>query len=154
VLLVSCGAEEVLQGGIYGFAARHFPGLERENTFVIDLDSIGSPELILLEGEGCFVMEEYPVRGFRDMIAHVAAELGAPLRRGCRSRYSTDAVIPARAGYPTATLCSWDPHTKLLANYHLPTDTPENVDYRTVGRAVDIVEAVARRLAEDSVNGR
>ncbi len=43
VLLVSCGAEEVLQGGIYGFAARHFPVLDRERTWMLTLDSVGSP---------------------------------------------------------------------------------------------------------------
>ena len=108
---------------------------------------MGSPELFILEGEGCFVMEEYPVRSFRDLIEHVAGRLGRPLRRGCRSRSSTDAVIPARAGYPTATLCSWDPRTKCISNYHLMTDTPENLDYGTVRRAVDITEALARELA-------
>ena len=50
-----------------------------------------------------------------------------------RSRNSTDAVIPSRAGYPTATLTSVDRH-KALSNYHLMTDTPENVDYTTVSR--------------------
>jgi len=152
VLLVSCGAEEVLQGGIYGFAARHFPQLDQTRTFMLGLDTVGSPELILLEVEGPFVMEDYPVRAFRDLIAHVAAQLGEPLRRGCRSRYSTDAVIPARAGYPTAMLCSWNPHTKLLANYHLETDVPENLDYRTVKRAASVVEAVARKLADKSAS--
>jgi Zn-dependent M28 family amino/carboxypeptidase len=147
VLLVSCGAEEVLQGGIYGFAARHFPRLELDRTAVLCLESIGSPELFILEGEGCFVMEEYPVASFRDLIEHVAGRLGRPLRRGCRSRSSTDAVIPARAGYPTATLCSWDPHTKCISNYHLMSDTPDNVDYGTVRRAVDVTEALVRELA-------
>ena len=60
VLLVSCGAEEVLQGGIYGFAARHFPALDRERTWMLTLDTVGSPELVMLEGEGPFVMEDYP----------------------------------------------------------------------------------------------
>ncbi len=77
VMLVSCGAEEVLQGGIYGFAEQHFPQLDRRQTFVINLDTIGSPELVLLEGEGCFVMEDYPVKSFRDLIALVADELGS-----------------------------------------------------------------------------
>jgi Iap family predicted aminopeptidase len=92
-------------------------------------------------------MEEYPVASFRDLIEHVAGRLGRPLRRGCRSRSSTDAVIPARAGYPTATLCSWDPHTKCISNYHLMSDTPDNVDYGTVRRAVDVTEALVRELA-------
>jgi hypothetical protein len=36
---------------------------------------------------------------------------------------------------------------KLLPNYHLYSDTPENVDYRSVLGAVRLTEAVARHLA-------
>ena len=67
--------------------------------------------------------------------------------RGLRARSSTDSVIPSRAGYPTATITSFEPDTKLLSNYHLPTDTPENLDHSTVGEALDLTEALARRLA-------
>ena len=55
-------------------------------------------------------------------------------------------MIPSRAGIP-ATLTSFEPDTKLLSNYHLPTDTPENLDFGTVGEALDVTEALARRLA-------
>jgi hypothetical protein len=148
VLLVSCGAEEVLQGGIYGFADRHFPMLDRDQTWFLNLDTIGSPELIMLEGEGCLVMEDYPSPQFRDVIAAAAERTTAPLRRGVRSRSSTDSVIPSRAGYPIATLASWEPDTKLLSNYHLMSDTPENLNYDTVARAVTVAYAVAEDLAQ------
>ena len=148
VLLSSCGAEEVLQGGIYGFAARHFAGLERNRTWVLNLDTLGSEELIMLEGEGCFVMEEYPGPEFRDLIAEAAADEGLALYRGVRSRASTDSVIPSRAGYPTATLASWEPDCKLPSNYHLMSDTPQNVHYETVERAVTLAHATARALAD------
>ncbi|MGH2842735.1 MAG: M28 family metallopeptidase [Solirubrobacteraceae bacterium] len=147
VMLVSCGAEEVIQGGIYSFAERHFAELDRGQTWFLCLDTVGSPILALLEGEGPVVMEDYPDVRFRDLIAQVAAELHLPLRRGMRSRNSTDAVIPSHAGYPTATLVSFDRH-KALSNYHRMSDTPENVDYGTVARALELTEAVARRLAE------
>ena len=146
VLLVSCGAEEVIQGGIYSFAERHFPQLDRERTWFLNLETLGSPKLVLLEGEGPVVMEDYYDRSFRDLIARVAEQTGAPLRRGMRARNSTDAVLPSRAGYPTATLCSMD-RNKALSNYHQMTDTPENVDYRTVRHALVVTEAVARELA-------
>lgn len=146
VLIVSCGAEEVLQGGIHSFAARWFPQLDRERTWVLNLDTVGSPELILLEGEGPIVMEDYCDRRFRDLVARAADRADWPIRRGMRSRASTDAVVPSRAGYPTATLTSWDRY-KALSNYHQPSDTPENLDYRTVARAVEVSEAVARELA-------
>ncbi len=146
VVLASCGAEEVIQGGIYGFARRHFPALDRERTWFINLETVGSPRLIMLEGEGPVVMEDYHHRAFRDLIARVADQAGAHLRRGMRSRNSTDAVLPSRAGYPTATLASMNRY-KQLSNYHLMTDTPENVDYRTVRQALVVTEAVARELA-------
>jgi hypothetical protein len=146
IVLASCGAEEVIQGGIYGFARRHFPALDRERTWFINLETLGSPRLMMLEGEGPVVMEDYPHRPFRDLIARVADQTGAHMRRGMRSRSSTDAVLPSRAGYPTATLASMNRY-KQLSNYHLMSDTPENVDYRTVRQALVVTEAVARELA-------
>jgi hypothetical protein len=146
VLLVSCGAEEVLQGGIHGFAARHFRALDRERTSFLNLDTVGSPELVLLEGEGPVVMEDYCDRRFRDLVVRAAERADAPVRRGMRARASTDSVIPSRAGYPTATLSSIDRY-KALSNYHQMSDTPENLDYGTVAHAVVVAEAVARELA-------
>jgi hypothetical protein len=146
VLLVSCGAEEVLQGGIYGFARRHFPTLDRDRTWFLNLETLGSPKLMMLEGEGPVVMEDYHDRDFRDLVAGAADRAGAQLRRGMRARTSTDAVIPSRAGYPIATLASMNRH-KALSNYHLMSDTPENIDYRTVRQALVVTEAVARELA-------
>jgi hypothetical protein len=146
LLLVSCGAEEVIQGGIYGFARRHFPALNRDRTWFLNLETIGSPRLILLEGEGPVVMEDYFDTGFRDLVARAAHNAGAGVRRGMRARTSTDAVLPSRAGYPTATLASMD-RNKALSHYHLISDTPENVDYTTVRQALTITEAVARELA-------
>ena len=49
-------------------------------------------------------MEDYCAPEFRDLVARVADEAGIELRRNMRARTSTDAVIPSRAGYPTATL--------------------------------------------------
>ncbi len=153
VLLVSCGAEEVIQGGIYGFAARHFPLLDRERTWFLNLETVGSPRLILLEGEGSLVMEDYCDRSFRDLIVRAANRAGTPIRRGMRSRNPTDAVIPSRAGYPTATITSVDRY-KSLSNYHKMSDTPENVDLRTVTAALNVSDAVARELATTPWFGR
>jgi hypothetical protein len=146
VMLVSCGAEEVLQGGIYAFAARHFPQLPRDRTWFLNLDSIGSPELLLVEGEGPFRMEDYHDPGFRDLVADAALSLGDPIRRGVRARASTDGVVPNRAGYPTTTLASWEPDTKLISNYHLMTDTADRLCAETVVRAVDVALAVVDAL--------
>lgn len=149
ILLVSCGAEESLQGGIRAFAARRLPDLDPATTFVFNMDTIGSPHLIMIEGEGPFVMEEYTDPGWRDRVAAVAGRIGVPLRRGLRSRASTDSIIPSRAGYPTVTLASVD-KAKALSNYHLMSDTAENVDFETVAGATAICEALAREIAAEA----
>jgi hypothetical protein len=98
--------------------------------------TLGSPELVMLEGEGPFWMHDYTDPSFRDRVAAVAQRTtGATLRRGARARASTDSIVPSRAGYPTATLVSWEPDTKLQSHYHLPTDLPEHVRYDTVARS-------------------
>ncbi|KLO27383.1 M28 family metallopeptidase [Mycobacterium haemophilum] len=145
VLLVSLGAEEQLQGGIYGFMARHKSELDRDQTYFLNFDTIGSPELIMLEGEGTTIMEDYYHRPFRDQVVRAAEHADAPLRRGMRARNSTDAVLMSRAGYPTACFSSIDRH-KALSNYHQMSDTPENLVYETVMHAVTVAEAVVREL--------
>jgi hypothetical protein len=147
VVLASCGAEEVLQGGIHGFARRHLAALDRDRTWVLNLDTVGSPKLAMLEGEGPFVMEDYFDRGLRDLCAEVAVRERIPLRRGMRASTSTDTVIPSRMGIPTTCFTSLNRH-KALSNYHSMTDVPENLSYATIACAADLTEAVTRELAK------
>jgi hypothetical protein len=144
VMLVSCGAEETLQEGVRAFARRRFGSLPRDRTWFLTLDSLGSPDLVPLEAEGSLVMRDYD-REFTDFVCACAAEVGPPLRRGSRSWTSTDGCVPLVGGYPAATLVSLTPW-KMIANYHWPTDVPENVDYDALERATRVVERVARRL--------
>ncbi len=146
VQLVSVGAEEVLQGGIYGYCERHLSGMDREKTWFLNVETVGGPSLALLEGEGCLVMEDYFDRPWRDLIGRVAERGGIPLRRGMRARTSTDSVVPSRMGVPTVTLVSIDRY-KALSNYHRMSDTPENLCWPTVACATDLAESVARELA-------
>ena len=148
VLLVSCGAEETLQDGVRAFISRHRHELDPVRTCFVNLDTVGSPHLAMLEGEGPVWMEEYTGPWLRDALAAAARELDVPLERGFRARASTDSVIPSRAGYAIATLVSltdW----RSLANYHLPSDVPANLDYGTVAAAARLVHAFAQGLSRE-----
>jgi acetylornithine deacetylase/succinyl-diaminopimelate desuccinylase-like protein len=145
VILVCAGAEEALQEGIRGFARRHFGDLACESTWFVNLDTIGSGRLVLLEGEGPVRMHHYDTT-FKDVVATCAARLGIPLIRGMSARTSTDGVVPSRHGYPTVTLVSVD-HRNLLPNYHLDSDVPERVDYSSIRQAVELVDSLVRDLA-------
>ncbi|MDQ2675625.1 MAG: M28 family peptidase [Actinomycetota bacterium] len=145
VWLVSAGAEETLQDGIRAFMERHGSDLDRDATSFLCIDTVGSPRLVMLEGEGPGWMEDYDP-GLRDTVARVAEENGLALERGFRARASTDAIIPQRHGYRIANLCSVNDYHN-LSNYHLPTDTAENVNYGTVAEAAKVTYALAAELA-------
>lgn len=148
VLLVSAGAEEELQGGIYGFLEAHGKHLDPATTRILAVDTVGSPQLVMLEGEGTVRMHDYDA-DFRDLVAGVAEQESIPMERGLRSRFSTDGIVPTKQGIPSVSLVSLAPW-RAPSNYHLMTDTPDRIDYGTVQSTVDLCEAVARRLAADT----
>jgi peptidase M28-like protein len=145
VMLVST-SEEALCEGIQAFARRHFAELPQDSTFFLSIDTVGSPHLLVLRGEGMIRMREYPARSLA-LLDGLADELDISLFPNLRLRNATDGVYPLAAGYECASLCSCT-DLKQPANYHWPTDVPENVDYGTVADAVRLTEAVVRRLDE------
>ena len=143
VLLVST-SEEGLCEGMEAFGRRHFGDLPVESTFVLSVDTVGSPHLCVLRGEGMRGMREYPERSLA-LVDGLAEELGIELFPNLRLRNATDGSIALAAGYECASLASCT-DLKQPANYHWPTDVAENVDYASVAAAVRLTEAIVRRL--------
>ena len=146
VLLVSTGSEESFMEGMRGFANSHFESLPLDSTKFVCIDSVGSPTLMQLEGEGMLRMADYD-EGFKQQLSAAAAELEIELVRGLRFRNATDALISLQAGYPTLMLGSISQY-KAPSNYHWPTDTAENVDYASVVNATLLCERLMRNLAQ------
>jgi hypothetical protein len=146
VLLVSMGAEESFSEGIKGFGERHFAELPTEGTFFLCLESIGSPHLLVLRGEGFLKIHDYPRRSLEFFDA-LAAEMGIWLYPNLRLHNGTDGLEPLAAGYQAVALCSCDKR-KQASNYHWPNDLAENVDFDTVVDGVRLSETAIRRLGE------
>ena len=144
VILLSVGAEESFSEGIKAFGERHFGELPRESTFFLCLETLGSPHLLALRGEGFLKMHEYPPRAL-DLIDGLAAELGIPLFPNLRLHNGTDGLEPLAAGYETAVLASCT-DLKQPANYHWWHDLAENVDFETFADGIRLAEATIRRL--------
>ena len=137
VILLSAGSEESFMEGMQAFARRHFADLPRDRTTFVCVDTVGSPHLLALEGEGMVWMNDYP----EDVLArlHDAARAeGVELMPGLRMRNASDGLIPLRAGYPSAMLASCDRY-KMPSNYHWPTDTADRLDYSTVADCARVV---------------
>jgi Peptidase family M28 len=142
VLLLSTGSEESFMEGMQAFARRHFPALDRETTEFVCLECVGSPDLCVVEGEGMLRMRHYTAET-RERLARAGLDAGVELTRGLRTVAATDGLIALRAGYPTCTLGGVD-EAKFPANYHWPTDAPDNLDWDSVEGALAVCEEFVR----------
>ena len=145
VILLFPGSEESFMEGMSAYLARHGHELPTDSTSVVCVDTVGSPDLLLLEGEGMLRMRDYP-EDFRALVDSAGHEVGVRMRRGLRLRNATDGVIALRAGYPSAMLGSVD-EFKIPSDYHWPTDTADRVRYSTVAQAAKVCRRVVERLA-------
>lgn len=144
VILLSTGSEESFSEGMKAWGERHFAGLPQESTLFVCLESLGSPHLLVLRGEGFLKMYEFSPRALAFM-DDLAEEMGIDLVPNLRVRAGTDGLEPLAAGYETAVLCSCD-DLKQASNYHWPTDIAANINFATVERAVDLSQEAIRHL--------
>jgi Peptidase family M28 len=142
IVLLSTGSEESFMEGMQGFVRRHRDTLDPASTTVLCLECLGSPLLTLVEAEGMLRMRYYD-EATRQRLADAAERAGVHLARGLRTVAATDALVALRRGYAAATLASIDV-TKFPANYHWPTDTPENLDWGTMEQAFAVADAFIR----------
>jgi hypothetical protein len=149
VILLSTGSEEANQEGMIEFAKRHFHELPRERTKVICLDTVGSPRLILLRGEGMLGVKDYSA-DMHALMVDCAEELGLDVFDRIRFRNATDGIIALNAGYEAAMIASADEH-RIGTNYHWPTDTADRIDYSTVADAARLTALAIERIAAREV---
>ena len=140
-------SEEALCEGMGLFMERHASELPADRTFFLCLDTVGSPNLLVLRGEGMLKLREYPAASL-ELLDSTADELGIEMPfRNLRLRNATDGIFPLAAGYECVSVASCN-QWKNPSNYHWKTDTPDRVDYGTVADAVRLSEAVIRKLDE------
>jgi acetylornithine deacetylase/succinyl-diaminopimelate desuccinylase-like protein len=142
VILLSTGSEESFMEGMQAFGRRHFPTLPRARTEFVCVECVGSPQLCVVEAEGMLRMRYYDEHS-RSTLAGAGDAAGVDLRRGLRTVAATDALIALRAGYRTCLLGGVD-ETKFPANYHWPSDTPDNLDWGSIEDAAAVCDAYLR----------
>jgi hypothetical protein len=146
VLLVSTGSEESLSEGMQAFGERHFPALPRETTTIVALECLGSGRLTVAESEGFLVPHHYD-SALKDLATDVGRREGIEIIRGLHVVFASDGQIGVHAGYPTMLLGGID-ELKLPANYHKPTDVPENIDMDCLADAVRLLDALVREIGD------
>lgn len=141
-LLFTAGAEAG------GAGMRHFLHENRfdpDRTSFISLDSVGAGNVRFTRGEGLLLL-----RRSSPMLLRIAGEVAREhpewgLRPQAHRLPATDQAVVLIHGYSAIGLFAADDQG-LIPNWHQTSDTPERVDIRTVGRAVDVALAMIRHL--------
>jgi Peptidase family M28 len=138
VIALVCGAEESGMGGMRAFLDS--ADLDPATTFVLGVDTLGAGEPVVLSAEG----PPWPVRYRDEDLAVVDRANGAPVRR-FRLGAWTDPALAALAGLPAVSIVSL--RGSAFTNYHVPTDTPDRVDWGSVAACTRLALATAREWA-------
>jgi hypothetical protein len=146
VLVVVPGGEEAGMGGMAAWMrSPEARALDPATTLVLGLDTLGAGEPVVLRAEG-------PPRRLRYRDADLAwadrgaARAGLPAPRRFTIGGWTDPVLALMAGLPAISLLSVCGGG--FTNYHVPTDTPDRVNWQSVEKCVRLACGVAQAWAE------
>ena len=153
VWILFTGGEECQMEGMRSFIRSHRKSFDRENTYVIVLDAVGSGAVRYETGEGLAVTYDMDRRLVQlcDAVATADRENGDRFgAKPLRQAFATDA-LPARLAKlrATAVTCLND-GSLLPANYHRPEDVPKGIDKRALDRAHDFTLELVRALDRDA----
>ncbi|MBA2350013.1 MAG: M28 family peptidase, partial [Solirubrobacterales bacterium] len=146
VLVAAVGSEESGMGGFGAFLDTH--DLDPEATFVLGLDTLGAGTPIVAHAEGALRTHRYRPADLA-LVDAGARRAGLSPPERWRIGAWTDPVLALHRGLPAAVVLSVGPEGG-YTNYHLPTDTPDRVDYESVRACVRIARGVGEALCDRS----
>jgi len=152
VWVVLTGAEECLGEGMRSFARGHRDDLDRERTFLINIDSVsfGDPHYVISEGLIISSRTDRRLAELSEAIAAADAEgdkrLGA---KPIRHAMLTDAQPALVAGLRAISIVGAEDGLP-PPYYHTHDDTPDKVDDDSMQRAIDFTLELVRQVDRDA----
>ena len=138
VIALFPGCEESGMGGMAAWLRSQ--SLDPARTLVLGLDTLGAGEPAVLAAEGPPLRQRYRAEDLA-WADGGAARAGLPAPRRFTVGGWTDPVLALMDGVPAISLVSV--RDGGFTNYHLPTDTPDRVDWDSVERCVQLAAAIA-----------
>lgn len=142
VVLVFPGTEEAGMGGMRAFADGPVlaAALVAGPVTVVGVDTLGGGTPIVAQAEGAMRTHRFDPAAVA-LVQDGARAAGEPVPQPWRIGGWTDPIVTQHRGIPSTCLLSVgeDGH---YTNYHLPTDTPDRVDWDCVERCARIVAGV------------
>jgi hypothetical protein len=142
--VLALGCEEAIMMGMVSYLRKHAREIDRENTYFINIESVGYGTVRYGVGEGFVRLRPYSkelvsiARGLKE--SGEFPEIGT-----YEVRLGTDAMVPLVRGFKAITIFAFN-ENNFVPNYHSVGDTPENMDIRVTERARDLAMRMLRDL--------
>lgn len=148
VIAVVPGCEESGMGGMAAWLrSEEARALDPASTLVLGLDTLGAGEPVVLRAEGPPRRVRYREADLEWALAG-ADRAGLPRPRRFTIGGWTDPVLALMAGLPAISLLSV--RGTGFTNYHLPTDTPDRVDWASVEACTRLAAGIAEAWAAEA----
>lgn len=141
-IVLSPGGEEAGGVGIAGWLKQEGAKLDPATTLFVGLDSIGSGEPVVAVRES--VTGRYRAADV-ELVERAADRAGLARPRRVGLGAVSDPMVARHRGFRAVSLLAW--RDGMIANLHRSTDTPENVDWASAERVIDLAHAVIREWA-------
>ncbi len=153
LVFVATGCEEAGMGGADALARKHATEWDREDTVIVGIDGLSNGDLHFFEKEGEVVQHSAP----RWMVEAAKRVVDAESRfdevRGFTIPVGGTDVGPFLVrGYDGMCLGCIDPEIGSARHYHLPEDTPANLDWDKLGLSIDYTEAFVHEIWRSRLN--
>lgn len=143
--VVLTSAEEVGMIGAYHYVEAHKREWKRDQTLVINFDTLGAGKLTVVEQTGTIDVIRYknePTRLARQLVETEAFRHRAQVGQWHTADF--DSVWFVRNRIPVLALCALDENGR-MPRIHQPDDTLEQIDRRPMETAVELAEAVVEQ---------
>jgi len=150
VVAVLTGAEESGMGGMAAWMEAEGRHLDPASTLVLGLDTLGAGEPMVATAEGPLWRVAYRDEDL-DLANAGASRAGVARPRRFRLGGWTDPVLARLSDLPTISLLSL--HGNAFTDYHLPTDTPDRVDWTSVDACLTLADGIARAWCDGPATG-
>jgi hypothetical protein len=148
VWIVLTGAEESLCEGSRSFFRSRRKELDRDSTYVINVDSVSAGEVAYEISQGAVISIPHDPH-----LVELAEALGGAVEGGARPiRHAVvdDALPPRIRRVPAITVRTTDENGNLAPWYHTEQDTPDRVDPASLQRAVGFIVALAHLIDRET----
>jgi hypothetical protein len=141
---VGFGCEEAIMMGAVQYLKRHGRELDPENTYFINLESLGYGTVRYATSEGFIRVRPYSAELVS--IAKGLKDSGGFDDVGTYEvRLGTDAMVPLVRGFKAISILGFN-ENNFVPNYHTPQDVPENMDIKVTERGREFAMAMIREL--------